>query len=326
MLDGALAAQAASSSNRGGTLQPDTARCDVAVRDPAVRLDNERVLTPGANRGAAGRRAAAGRRDSDAARTAIAASARRHWKPPASTGSNSDQPRRRSGWKTAWISAREPQLLPLREVSLDAPRIETAGGDAALTARHAAFGNYGMDTRRLQSRRLPGPGTLTADARLLELAGDADACSGMAQRRTERASRWCACAGRGRGNCARRARSRACRRSGVPRRGRCACHVCAVVSILAPVRPCDFTRNTDDARATLVGAGQSQRSRRRDIVQDGNIWAPFGQIDIQASDTLVFKDGSLTSVAAAPGSLMPFGKLADGPRPGATMLKRTNQA
>ena len=54
----------------------------------------------------------------------------------------------------------------------------------------------------------------------------------------------------------------------------------------------------------------------RDIVQDGNLWAPFGQIELQADDSLVFKDGSLTSVAAAPGSLTPVRQGRERPRLG----------
>ncbi|MEP6605574.1 MAG: filamentous hemagglutinin, partial [Nitrosospira sp.] len=47
-------------------------------------------------------------------------------------------------------------------------------------------------------------------------------------------------------------------------------------------------------------------------VQDGNVWAPFGQLAFNATDTLTFKEGSLTSIAAMPGSLIPFGLLVNG--------------
>ena len=47
-------------------------------------------------------------------------------------------------------------------------------------------------------------------------------------------------------------------------------------------------------------------------MQDGNVWAPFGQLTFKATDTLIFKNGSLTSIAAAPGSLIPFGTTVNG--------------
>jgi hypothetical protein len=82
-------------------------------------------------------------------------------------------------------------------------------------------------------------------------------------------------------------------------------------TISAPGRRVEFTRNTDSPVQPLSAFG-SVKVEAGDIVQGGNLWAPFGQTEFKATGLVAFRDGSLTSVAASPGSLTPFGRLVNG--------------
>lgn len=201
------------------------------------------------------------------------------------------------------------RTLPLREVKLDAARIETTGGNVAIAADAALLGNY--DGYRLGSDGAhSGSGVLKVDARLLELAGNLR-LRGMARAELSGSE-----AVRLRGTTVAAAPSRPGAR--IESAADLAFHGAVVApaswsqaSILAPGRTVSFSR-TIDAPAQPLSALGSLTVEAKHIVQDGNLWAPFGQLEFKASESLVFKDGSLTSVAAAPGSLLPFGKLQNG--------------
>ena len=68
----------------------------------------------------------------------------------------------------------------MNEVVLDAPRIEMAGGAAALKAQTVRLGNYDIDRVDVVNTPVAGDGILTTDAQLLELAGNLT-LSGMAR-------------------------------------------------------------------------------------------------------------------------------------------------
>ena len=200
------------------------------------------------------------------------------------------------------------RTLPLREVKLDAPRIETAGGDAILRADVLRLGNYDAGRQSAANTATPGSGTLTAQARLVELAGN-QTLAGMArvELKGEEEIRLAGVSVDG------------TRPAGVLKSAADMIFHGAVVApatyaqhtILAPGQRIEFTRNTVSPMQPLSALG-SLKVEAGDIVQDGNLWAPFGQIELKASGSLVFRDGSLTSVAAAPGSLTPFGKVVNG--------------
>ncbi|MDA8257633.1 MAG: filamentous hemagglutinin, partial [Betaproteobacteria bacterium] len=201
------------------------------------------------------------------------------------------------------------RALPLREVKLDAARIETTGGDAAIKADAVRMGNY--DGYRLGGdAAYSSSGVLKVDARLLELAGN------MRLRGMARAELTGSEEVRLSGTFPVTAPARPSAR--IESAADLVFHGAVVapstysqVNILAPGKTVSFTRTTDAPVQPLSALG-SLTVEARDIVQDGNLWAPFGQIKLKATDTLTFKDGSLTSVAAASGSLIPFGKLQNG--------------
>lgn len=214
------------------------------------------------------------------------------------------------------------RTLPLKEVQLDSPRIETAGGNATIKAETMRLGNYDADRQvaanpQEEEANIPksGTGTFRADAQLLELAGN-QTLTGMARAELNGAQE--------------------VRLVGVNRNPdkellpigalmgklNTAADLVfhgAVVSpatysqfeIKAAGHTVEFSRNTATPSQPLSALG-SLTVIAENIVQGGNVWAPFGQLDFQAANTLTFKDGSLTSVAATPGSLTPFGKVVNG--------------
>lgn len=199
------------------------------------------------------------------------------------------------------------RALPLRELTLDAAAILTAGGDATLRADTLTVGNLDPG-RRAASSASTSTGTLAFDARLLDLAGAFD-LGGMA--RAELTGREMV---RFTGTTAGTARPAGEVRSAAD----LAFHGAVIAPasytqarIAAPGRTVRF----DSAATTPAQPFSAQGSltvEARDIVQAGNVWAPLGQLDFRAADTLVFAEGSLSSVAAAPGSLLPFGKIQNG--------------
>lgn len=200
------------------------------------------------------------------------------------------------------------RALPLREVTLDAPRIETAGGDVTLRADTLRLGNYDAGRQAVINTPVAGSGTFRADARLLELAGK-QTLTGMA--RSELTG------------------TQAIRLAGVSASSqqpagvlRSAAGMLLTGAVIAPAsftqytlaapgQHVEFARNTNQPTQPLSALG-SFKVEAADIVQEGNIWSPFGQLEFEASGSLVFRDGSLTSVAAAPDSLTPFGRLVNG--------------
>ncbi|MBU1222235.1 MAG: filamentous hemagglutinin family protein [Gammaproteobacteria bacterium] len=199
------------------------------------------------------------------------------------------------------------RVLPLREVTLDAASIQTAGGDAAVSAETVRLGNY-HPGRRAASTAPTSTGTLKVAARQLELAGELT-LGGMAR--------------------AELIGTEEIRLAGISvANARPEGELKAAADLLlhgALVAPTSYSLYTIDASGHSVAFTRSTDTpvqpwsvlgsltvRADDIAQGGNLWAPFGSIDLQAADSLVFENGSLTSVAATPGSLTPFGKVENG--------------
>lgn len=197
--------------------------------------------------------------------------------------------------------------LPLRELALDAASIRTVGGNAALSAETVRLGNYDP-IRRAASSASTDTGVLAVNARQLELAGKLK-LEGMARAELN-AVEAIRLAGVTTGTT---------RPTGELQTTADLVFHGAVVApttytqyrILAPQHSVSFSRTTDTPTQPLSALG-SLTVEARYIVQDGNLWAPFGQMDFKASESLVFKNGSLTSVAATPGSITPFGKVQNG--------------
>ncbi|KVW95123.1 filamentous haemagglutinin family protein [Thiobacillus denitrificans] len=288
-LDGALAAHAGDRERRGGVFEVTLGEFDdpgLGQALPPTVLHLAPSVTPGATDGVT--RLDAGRIE-------------------------------RAGFDRVRLASRDAIMLddgidvgagraqPLRELTLDAAAILTGGGDSALAADTLRLGNLDP-IRRAASTATTQSGTLKLDAQLLELAGKFE-LGGMA--RTELTGR------------------EEIRLSGVTAgtalpvgelrsAADLAFHGAVVAPasyartrIVAPGKTISFTRSTDAPVQPLSALG-SLTVEAANIVQDGNLWAPLGQFDFQASDSLVFANGSLTSVAATPGSLLPFGKLQNG--------------
>ena len=198
---------------------------------------------------------------------------------------------------------------PLREIQINAPRLETAGGDAALTAHTIRIGNDDVERQDAGGTPTPGTGVLQANAQLLELKGK-QTFSGMARAELTGAQE---------------VRLSGVSTSATPRptgaltaAADLAIHGALVASATYAQYTLDATgRRIEFSRTALapvhpLSALGSLTVKAQDIVQGGSLWAPFGQIDLQASNSLVLKDGSLTSVSATPGSLVPFGKVENG--------------
>lgn len=201
------------------------------------------------------------------------------------------------------------RTVALREVTLDTPKIETGGGEARLRADVLRLGNYDSGSQAALNTASAGSGTLKANARLLELAGN-QTLTGMARTEFggEEEIRLAGVSANGtlRPAGTLQSASDMLFQGGVIAPATYVEHV-----ISAPGRSVEFSRNTDSPFQPLATLG-SMKVEAGDIVQGGNLWAPFGQIDLKASGALVFKEGSLTSVAANPGSLTPFGRMVNG--------------
>jgi filamentous hemagglutinin len=224
-----------------------------------------------------------------------------------------------AGFDRLWISSRDAirledglelgagRALPLREVTLDAASIQTAGGDASISAETVRLGNYDPG-RRAASTATTNTGTLKVAASQLELAGEL-ALNGMAR--------------------AELGGTEEIRLAGISvANAQPEGELKATAELLlhgAVVAPTSYSLYTIDATGYSVAFTRSTETpvqpwsalgsltvRADDIVQEGNLWAPFGIIDFQATDSLVFGSGSLTSVSAAPDSLTLFGKVENG--------------
>lgn len=199
--------------------------------------------------------------------------------------------------------------LALKEVVLDAPRIETAGGEASLKAETIRLGNYDIEQQNAANTPQPGSGVFKAEAQLLELAGNLG-LTGMG--RSELTGvREIRLAGVSMGAVPRPTATLFSAADLVFRGAVVAPTTYSQVNIQAPDQTVTFDRQGLLPSQPMSALG-SITITAENIVQGGSIWAPFGQLAFNATDTVTFGNGSLTSIAAAPGSLIPFGVTVNG--------------
>jgi filamentous hemagglutinin len=201
------------------------------------------------------------------------------------------------------------RAVPLGEIRLDSPRIESAGGDAFITAEVLRIGNYDEERQGTPSEAVQGTGLLDARARLLELAG-VFRLSGMATAKL-RGDEEVRLAGI--------ATSTEARPTGLLlsaadlelRGAVVAPTTYSDFTLRAPGRTVAFTSDTSAPTMPLSALGRVKVEA--DVIeQGGNLWTPFGQIELQADTRVSFLANSLTSVSAESDGLIPFGRVLNG--------------
>jgi len=209
----------------------------------------------------------------------------------------------------------------LRELKIDAARIE-ARGNASLAADAVRLGNYHEGVRvGSAGSALNNGGVLSATGRLVELAGDLR-LQGMDRSElngseivqlagvTHQAVGWANGAPQVSGPFKHSARIESAGdltlRGGVVAPGGY-----ADVSLQAAGREVRIESNGSTPVVPLSALGQLS-IEAREINQAGYLVAPFGQIRLDATDSLTLEEGSVTSVAGTPGQVLPAGQLLNG--------------
>lgn len=314
LLDGTIAAQGGSAANRGGSFDltltamiTDEPRSDGGPNTP-------RVLNVGA--GLAGQ--SAGLASGDAIPNALNGNTRLDMQRIEAAGfdrvrlaSISGTIRLENG-----LDVGAGRTLPLRELTLDAPRIETAG-NVALTADAVQLGNYG-EFQNTDALSGAGSGSFRVDARQIELAGKL-ALDGMTRSELNATEAVVLAGGFAQSQPVTNSPNVDVRPAGALRTQGDLAFTAPVVS---PATYVDYAISAPGATVSFSQGGQgatqpwsafgSVRVEAQDIVQGGTLWAPLGRIALYADNQLTFADGSLTSVAADAGSVLPFGKLVNG--------------
>ncbi|KRB96930.1 hypothetical protein ASE11_16160 [Hydrogenophaga sp. Root209] len=201
------------------------------------------------------------------------------------------------------------RTMPLRSVSLDTPLIDMAGGTAHVTAARVRMGNQSTLRQSVVNTAVAGGGVLSVDATRIEVVGKST-LSGVAKTRLTA--------------------SEQIELSGVdvdavgPLAGALdtAGDLTFTAKVLAPATYSDFKVSAPGNTVRIVqAAGVAQqplsafgrlRIEAGQIVQQGSIWAPLGQIDLEASGSLTLAPDSLTSVSAQAGTVLPFGSVLNG--------------
>lgn len=189
---------------------------------------------------------------------------------------------------------------PLRELAFDANRIETRGS-ASLTADAVRLTNERQTTGTVGAAT--GSGTLTANARLLELAGNVRLTGMAASTLTGTEQVQLNSVG---GTTTIETVGDLTLRGGVVTPGHN-----AQVTVKATGRDVRVESVGTAALAPLSALGRL-RIEAQNITQAGRLVAPFGQIDLVAQGNLVLTPDSVTSVAAQPGQVLLGGTLQNG--------------
>lgn len=195
----------------------------------------------------------------------------------------------------------------LREVTLDAARIRTGNGQASVNAETVRLGNLDI-SRVVAAGSANTNGALAVNAGQIEVTGKLQ-LEGMNAARLQ-ARETLVFAGLSNGT-ARPVGELNSSGDLTLQAGSVSPSSYSDFTVNAPGRTVRFEAGSQPARQPLSAQGKLT-VKARDIEQAGTVWAPFGQIDLQATGALSFANGSLTSVAATPGSVIPFGKIVNG--------------
>ncbi len=309
LLDGSVSAQAGASGRRGGRFSFDLKAGD-AIRGPLANggngaPDNERTLIL---QQAPGLQAAA-----LAAGDAL----------PASSNGNvvlSADALRTAGFDEISLKSKDAirldgnvQIaaagnLPLGSLTLDAGRIETQGGNVGLSAHAVTLTNSASTATG--GTPVAGTGSLTVDGALVTVAGHVTV-SGIGQLTLQA--------------------DEAVRLTGAPTDAGGVADTGSLTlasdltvdspltapstdvafTVKAPGQRVAFTNSTGAAALTPYSVQGSVTVQAREISQGSTLHAPFGQIDLQASELLEFKAGSVTSVSGA-GAQFSYGRVENG--------------
>lgn len=209
----------------------------------------------------------------------------------------------------------------LRELQLDAARIQTRG-DATLAADAVRLGNY-LEGTRVGSAgdSTANGGTLTANARLLELTGNLRLqgmdrseltgserlqFSGVTNQTVTFNNNAAGVTGPFRHTARIQSEGDLLLRGGVVAPGGF-----ADVQLQAVGR--DVRIESSGAAPVVPMSALGQLSiEAQNITQAGYLVAPFGQISLNATGNLNLEPGSVTSVAGTPGQVLPVGQLLNG--------------
>jgi len=319
LLDGGMEAHAGSAANRGGILSLTTVAKDLsAISLPDFvnpERDQQRILSLTSTLAPQ----AAGLAQGDTIAPALNGNTRVATHPLEAAGF--DQMIFSSGTIRLEndLDVGTDRALPIRALTLDALRIETAGGNAALAADTVRLGNYGAFDSMDDAPPAATTGTFKVQARQIELAGKL-ALDGMARTELNGTEEIRLVGGFSKGSVPPNSTIRVDERpSGELKTHADLVFQSAVVApatfvqynILAPGKTVQFMQGAAAPHQPWSAYG-SLTVKAQDIVQGGNIWAPLGRIDLQAVNALTFTPGSLTSVAADANSLIPFGKMQNG--------------
>lgn len=316
-LDGTLQAQAGSAAQRGGSLEVGSATLDSLASDATllsggvVNLELHNSLAPQAQ-------------DLTAQTELSSANSRRVAVDPLEQAGfdrlrfvNSDGIALSEG-----LDLGSPQL---RELQLDAARIQ-AGGDARLSADAVRLGNYYEGVRvGSAGDGIEGGGTLTANARLLELAGNLRLqgmerseltgselvqFSGVTNQTLvptgNTSAPFARLSGPFRSQAQIQSTGDLLLRGGVVAPGGF-----ADVQVQAAGRDVRIESSGAAPVAPMAALGRLS-IEARNITQAGQLLAPFGQINLNATGDLTLEAGSVTSVAGTPGQVLPAGQLLNG--------------
>lgn len=297
LLDGSMSARAGSTGNRGGVLDFTLGGDSAAARADAGAPLNERVLSLAPNAAAQ----AVGLVPGDAIAVGLNGNSRLDMTRVEAAGfdrmklASTDAIRLENGLQVGANLAR-----PLHSVTLDSGRIETAGGNASVAAHTVQYAN---SKSTVAAPPTVGTGTLTTNAQLVEMVGNV-AFQGM-DRAIFNSQELVRFAGGGASTGTLSANAHLNFHSAVvaPATG-------VAYTIAAPGHTVEFTRNTDTPEMPLSALG-SLKVDAADIVQGGNVWAPLGQLEFNATNSVVLTEGSRTSVAAR-GAALPYGLLENG--------------
>ncbi len=200
------------------------------------------------------------------------------------------------------------RALPLRSLSLDTPLLDV-GGNAHLAAATVRLGNQSSLRQSAVNTPMAGTGVLDVQASRIDVVGKST-LSGVAQTRLTASGQ--------------------IELSGVdvdaagPLAGRLstAGDLSFTAQVLAPATYSDFVVSAEGQTVRIAqAAGVAQqplsafgrlRIEAGQIDQRGTVWAPLGQIALDASDGLTLAPGSVTSVTAKAGSVLPFGTVVNG--------------